>query len=62
MDMKWWRQFENSGKIEDYLTYVTDRKKYCVEKRESKNIEGQTDARGYYDNGDCPESFPGWRV
>ena len=60
MDMKYWERFENSGKVEDYLTFVSEER------------QGQTQNAGwalesshagiYMGDRDYTETDPGRRV
>lgn len=38
MDLKYWKQFENSGKIEDYLAFVASTRQETERKNKAKEI------------------------
>lgn len=54
MEEKYWKQFESSGRIEDYLSFVSNVRQ--EQARESDH------AGTYIDNGNYPETDPGGGV
>jgi hypothetical protein len=54
MNMEYWKQFESSGKIEDYLSFVS------CERRErdsrGQKLEEGSDAGIYFGDRDCAEA------
>ena len=59
MDLEYWKQFESSGRIEDYLAFVSSRGQ--KEQRGEKARES-SHAGIYMGDGDRAEAEPGGRV
>lgn len=59
MDLKYWKQFESSGKIEDYLAFVAN----TGQEAERKNRAKESGHAGVYmGDGDHTEADTGGRV
>ena len=59
MDLKYWKQFEESGKIEDYLTFVSSTRQGTEKENQAK--EG-SHAGVYMGDGNHTEADSGGRV
>lgn len=59
MDLKYWKQFENSGKIEDYLNFVSSTRQETEREKTAKEIGH---AGVYMGDGDHTEADTGGRV
>lgn len=59
MDLKYWKQFEESGKIEDYLAFVSSTGRETEKKNQAK--EG-SHAGVYMGDGNYTEADSGGRV
>lgn len=57
MDLRYWKQFEKSGRIEDYLTFAARDKKRQEEK--AKQVEEDSHAGTYNGDRDRTEGFSG---
>ncbi len=60
MDLKYWKQFESSGKIEDYLTFAA----YHTDARENgtKQVKEDSHAGTYNGHRDRTEGISGGRI
>ena len=59
MDLKYWKQFESSGKIEDYLAFVSSVRREAERGEKAKEIG---DAGVYMGDGNHTEAESGGRV
>ena len=59
MDLKYWKQFESSGKIEDYLTFVSNVRREAEIGNKAKE---SGHAGVYMGDGNHTETEPDWRV
>lgn len=60
MDLKYWKQFESSGKIEDYLIFAA----YNTQARgnETKQVKEESHAGTYNGDRNRTEDIPGGRI
>lgn len=60
MDLKYWKQFESSGKIEDYLAFAA----YSTKARgdEEKQVKEESHAGTYHGDGNRTEGISGGRI
>ena len=57
MKEKYWKQFENSGKIEDYLSFVSSARQEATDKTEQMKVDGH--AGIYHSDRNYTEADPG---
>ena len=60
MDLRYWKQFENSGKIEDYLTFAACSRQ--EESRRTEQVKEDSHAGAYICDGNGSEGIPGGRI
>lgn len=60
MDLKYWKQFENSGRIQDYLIFAA----CCTQERdrESRRLEEDGNAGTHIGDRDRTKDFSGGRI
>ena len=59
MNLKYWKQFETSGKIEDYLAFVSNEGQGA---RRGEQVKESGHAGVYMGDGNHTETEPDWRV
>lgn len=62
MDLKYWKQFESSGKVEDYLMFAA----YSTQARdietETRRVKTESHAGTYYGDRNRAEGISGGRI
>ena len=62
MDLKYWKQFENSGKIEDYLMFAAYSTQARAIDTETEQVKKEGHAGTYNSDGNRAEDISGGRV
>ncbi len=57
MDLRYWKQFESSGRVEDYLAFAARNTQERNE--EAKRVEEDGHAGTYNGDGNCAENLSG---
>ena len=60
MDLKYWKQFESSGKIEDYLNFAA--RSGRAQREKAEQVERDSHAGAYICDRNCTEGFSGGRI
>ena len=62
LDLKYWKQFENSGKIEDYLMFAAYSTQARTIETETEQVKKEGHAGTYCGDGNRAEDISGGRV